>query len=180
MNTILMLDAANYDPDLPEIRRTAVRGIIFREGRLLLVRSGFGEVKFPGGGQEVGEDDATTLCREVLEETGFHVLPGSIRPFGQVVEKRLSVHEPMIWHQLNRYYFCQVGTEQEACQYSRNEKKHGFYPLWLPLSEAVEANRRLRQQEGEKPWNEREYRVLQLLEEHMHKAPHEYCGGIQP
>ena len=170
MQTILTLDAANYDPALPEIRRTAVRGIILREGELLMVRSCFGEVKFPGGGQEAGEEDTATLLREVLEETGCHVLPGSIRPFGQVVEKRLSVHEPMIWHQINRYYFCDVSPVQEECRYSDNEKKHGFHPLWLPLSKALETNRSLRQREGEKPWNEREYRVLELLAGYMHKA----------
>lgn len=163
MNTILTLDAANYDPALPEIRREAVRGIIFRDGKLLLVRSCFGEVKFPGGGVEAGEDDPQTLIREVQEETGCHVLPETIRPFGQVVEKRLSVHEPMIWHQINRYYFCAVGSEQEECRYSENEKKHGFYAQWLPLEEALACNRHMLNREGEKPWNQREYRVLELL-----------------
>lgn len=163
MDTILTLDAANYDPSLPELYREAVRGIIFREGKLLLVQSDFGEVKFPGGGMEAGEQDPQTLIREVLEETGCHVLPQTIRPFGQVVEKRLSVHEPMIWHQINRYYFCGIGPDQEECHYSENEKKHGFRVVWLPLEEALARNRQMLEREGAKPWNQREYRVLELL-----------------
>lgn len=170
MKTLLMMDEHNYDPSLPEIRRTAVRGIIFRDGKLLMVRSDFGEVKFPGGGQEGDESDLDTLLREVLEETGCRVIPESVRPFGQVVEKRLSVHEPMIWHQINRYYFCQIGDSREACQYSDNEKKHGFFPVWLPLSEAVEVNRQMLEREGCKPWNQREYLLLKLLAEQQTEA----------
>ncbi|MBR2923797.1 MAG: NUDIX domain-containing protein [Clostridia bacterium] len=163
MQTILVLDAHNYDETLPEIRRTAIRGVIFRDGQLLLVRSSFGEVKFPGGGQEAGEDDTTTLMREVLEETGYHIKPESIRPFGQVEEKRLSTHEPMIWHQINRYYFCDIQGEQGACAYSDNEKKYGMRQVWLPLPEAVAVNRQMLAREGCNPWNQREYRVLELL-----------------
>ena len=84
MKKILLLDAENYDPALPEIRRTAVRGIIFDRGKLLLIRASAGEVKFPGGGQEDGETDLETLARETLEETGYHILPESARAFGEV------------------------------------------------------------------------------------------------
>ena len=73
MHTLLHLDAHDYDPALPSIERTAVRGVIFREGQLLMIQSSFGEVKFPGGGQEAGESDLDTLLREVLEETGLDV-----------------------------------------------------------------------------------------------------------
>jgi len=131
MHTILEMDEHNYDEALPEIRRTAVRGVIFRAGKLLMIRSSFGEVKFPGGGQEQDENDVDTLLREVREETGYHVLPESIRPFGQVVERRLSTYEPMIWHQINRYYFCSIGKEQDACQYSENEQKYGMHQVWV-------------------------------------------------
>ncbi len=163
MQTILLMDEHNYDENLPELRRTAVRGVIFREGRLLLVRSSFGEVKFPGGGQEAGEDDTATLIREVLEETGFRVQPESIRPFGQVVERRLSRHEPMIWHQINRYYFCSIGGSQQECCYSANEQKYGIHQVWLTLEDALEVNRQMLRREGCNPWNQREMRALEAL-----------------
>lgn len=167
MKQLLVLDAHNYDPSLPEIRRTGIRGIIFLDDKLLMIRSCFGEVKFPGGGQEAGEDDEVTLLREVLEETGFHVLPESIRPFGQVEEKRLSVHEPMIWHQINRYYFCDITGDQQATQFTENEQKYGMQQVWVTLEEAIATNREMMQREGCRAWNQRELRVLELLRDSL-------------
>ena len=165
MKQILIMDAGNYDPTLPEIYRVAVRGIIFVDGKLLLIQSDFGEVKFPGGGKEGEESDKDTLIREVLEETGFHVIPESIKEFGEVVEKRLSVHEPMIWHQINRYYFCEIDSIQEECHYTENELKHGFHQVWFTLDEAISINEEMLSREGRKAWNQREYNVLKLIKE---------------
>lgn len=169
MKTLLVMDAKNYAPELDEIRRTAVRGIIFVDGKLLLIQSGFGEVKFPGGGQEEGESDEETLIRETLEETGFHVIPESIRPFGVVEEKRLSTHEPMIWHQFSRYYFCDVEEVQERCSYTENEIKYGFHQVWYTLEEAIALNEEMIAAEGAHPWNQREYNALKLIREHLNK-----------
>jgi len=170
MKKILVMDEQNYDPALEEIYRVAVRGIIFVKGRLLLIESCYGEVKFPGGGQEEGEDDKTTLVRETLEETGFHVILDSIREFGEVEEKRLSVHEPMIWHQINRYYFCEVEELQEECHYSEGELAHGFRQVWYTLEDAIQKNEKMIEAEGKQPWNQREYRVLKLIKEYMEKT----------
>ena len=165
MKQILIMDEHNYDPNLPEIYRVAVRGIIFVNGKLLLIQSNFGEVKFPGGGKEGDESDQDTLIRETLEETGFHVIPNSIREFGEVVEKRMSVHEPMIWHQINRYYFCDIEEFQEECRYTENELKHGFHQVWYTLDDAIAVNEEMLSKEGKKAWNQREYNVLKMLKE---------------
>lgn len=165
MKKLLIIDAKNYDTTLPTIYRVAVRGIIFVNGKLLLIRSNSGEVKFPGGGQESGESDFDTLIRETLEETGYHVIADSICEFGEVEEKRLSIHEPMIWHQVNRYYFCDVAENKEQCQYTENEKKYGFYQVWYSLEEAIKANQELLDKEGVLAWNQREYHVLKILKE---------------
>jgi ADP-ribose pyrophosphatase YjhB (NUDIX family) len=49
-------------------------------GRLLVVRRanepGQGQWSVPGGRVELGEDDLAAVRREVLEETGLHVLVG--------------------------------------------------------------------------------------------------------
>lgn len=157
------MDENDYDLNMEEIYRVAVRGIIFIKRKLLLIQSDFGEVKFPGGGQEEGENDYQTLIRETLEETGYHVVPESIREFGEVLEKRLSVHEPMIWHQINRYYFCDVKDFQEECNYTNNERKYGFRQVLYTLDEAIKINQDLIDYEGKHTWNQRELNVLRLL-----------------
>ena len=169
MECILLMDEKNYAPDLEEIYRVAVRGIIFIDGKLLMVENSFGEAKLPGGGMDAGEDDYQALVREVKEETGYDVIPETIKPFGEVEEKRLSLSEPMIWHQINRLYFCEVYPEQGACDYSENEKKHGFRQVLYTLEEALERNRKMLNEEGAKAWNQREYRTLLLIKEYLGK-----------
>jgi len=42
----------------------------------------YGEYKFPGGGIERNETHAEALIREVMEETGYRLLPESINEYG--------------------------------------------------------------------------------------------------
>jgi 8-oxo-dGTP pyrophosphatase MutT (NUDIX family) len=161
------MDAKNYPPDMEEIYRVAVRGIIFINGKLLMIENSFGEAKLPGGGIEGDEDDYTALLREVKEETGFDVIPESIVPFGEIEEKRLSVKEPMIWHQFSRLYFCEVYPGQGTCEYTENEKKYGFHQVLYTLEEALEKNYAMLEREGKQAWNQREYETLQLIKNHI-------------
>ena len=65
MKKILVMDEKNYSPDMDEIFREAVRGIIFFNGKLLMIENSFGETKLPGGGIEKGENEYQALMREV-------------------------------------------------------------------------------------------------------------------
>lgn len=167
MERLLTLDAGNYPPDMPELRRIGVRAIIFVEGRLLLIENDFGEVKLPGGGVEAGESEIDALIREVREETGYEVIPESIRPFGEILEKRLSDREPMIWHHTSHLYFCDVGPDRGPCSYTENEKRHGFRLVQYTVEDALDRNRRMLDREGRQPWNQREYETLRLLQAHL-------------
>ena len=167
MDKILVMDEHNYDENLNEIYRISVRGIIFVAGKLLMIESSSGETKLPGGGMEPGEDDYQVLLREVKEETGYDVIPESIKPFGEIEEKRLSVHEPKIWHQINRLYFCDIYPGQGQCKYSENEKKEGFHPVLYTIGEALEKNERMLEKEGLQAWNQREYKTLLLIKNHL-------------
>ncbi len=167
MKKLLIMDAKNYAPDMEEIYRVAVRGIIFIDGKLLMIENSFGETKLPGGGIEADEDDYTALLREVKEETGFDVIPESIVPFGEIEEKRLSVKEPMIWHQISRLYFCEVYPGQGACKYTENEKKYKFRQVLYTIEEALEKNHAMLEREGKQAWNQREYETLQLIKNHI-------------
>ena len=170
MEKILIMDEKNYSSDLEEIYRVAVRGIIFINGKLLMIENNFGEAKLPGGGIDGGEDDYEALVREVKEETGYDVFLESIVPFGEIEEKRLSVREPMIWHQISRLYFCDVAPEQGVCNYTENEKKHGFKQVLYTLEEALEKNKMMLGKERKQAWNQREYKTLLLIRDHFGKV----------
>ena len=163
MKRILTIDEKNYDPKLPELRREAVRGIIFIDSKMLLVESGFGEVKLPGGGVEDGEDDLQALTREVREETGYTLLPESVKPFGEILERRMSTHEEMIWNQLSRIYTCSVSSQRGKCHFTANEQKYGFRCICLSLDEAIQKNHEMLAREGTLPWNQREYQTLLII-----------------
>ena len=169
METILLMDEKIYSPELEEIYRVAVRGIIFIDGKLLMIENNFGEVKLPGGGIDGGEDDYQALVREVKEETGYNVIVETIVPFGQIEEKRLSVHEPRIWHQISRLFFCEVYPEKGKCDYTENEKKYGLKQVQYTLEEALEKNKLLLEKEGKQAWNQREYKTLLLIRDYLER-----------
>ena len=167
MERLLLMDAKNYDDNMPEITRVAVRGIAFVDGRLLFIEDNKGEVKLPGGGQEEGESDIETLVREVREETGCTVIPETVREFGYIEEKRKGFREDMIFHQFSRLYFCEVSDERGDTEYSDNEKKYGMQFRMYTVDEAIEKNKSMLNKLGELGWNQREYNTLLLIKEHM-------------
>ena len=167
MKKILIMDEKNYSEGMEEICRVAVRGIIFIEGKLLMIESKSGELKLPGGGVDDGEDDCQALLREVKEETGYDVIADSIEPFGEIEEKRLSTLEPMIWHQISRIYFCRVNLVKGECNYTENEKKDGFRQVLYSIEDAIEKNKIMLENEGKQAWNQREYKTLLLIRDHL-------------
>lgn len=170
MERLLFLDGENYTDDMPEIVRIAVRGIIFVDGKLLLIEDNKKEVKLPGGGQEAGETDMETLLREVREETGCTVKTETVRPFGYIEEKRKSFNENRIWHQFSRLYFCDVTDARGGTEYSENEKKHGMRFSMYTIDEAIAKNRAMLNNIGRLAWNQREYRTLLLIKAYMEKG----------
>lgn len=163
MRTLIVLDDRNYAPEMEEIVRIAVRGIIFIGGKLLMIEDAKGFLKLPGGGAEDGESDIDTLVREVREETGYTVRPETARAFGMIEEKRLSSYEPMIWHHFSRIYFCEVDEVQGMCAYTANEQRFGFHCVLIAPEEAMARDLKILQEDPRRSWARRECETLRIL-----------------
>lgn len=160
----LEIDLKDYPEGGSVFHRTAARGIA-RQGNLyLFVTNKFGDYKFPGGGVEPGETLEAALCREMLEETGYTVLEGSLREYGLVNERRKGITADIL--EMDSYYFfCEVQESTAALSLDDYEAEEEFRPVWLPLAEALEKNRRL-VEDKKNPWVLREIGVEEcLLEE---------------
>ena len=110
-----------------EKTRTACRGIIVQDGRILLsYETKTGQWMLPGGGLEDGEDEQTCCIREVAEETGFLIQPS---------ECQLQIDEYYEgWKWVNRYFFATVKGKTDI-KLTDREKEIGMKPRWLPISE---------------------------------------------
>jgi ADP-ribose pyrophosphatase YjhB (NUDIX family) len=85
--------------------RLAVRAVILREGRLLLVNAWKGRTHLwtcPGGGVELHQSLPGALAREVMEETGLSVAVGQPCLVNEF-------HDPQgTFHQVDIYFRCRI------------------------------------------------------------------------
>ncbi len=147
------------------IDRKAVRALIIKDDKVLMVETNKGDFKFPGGGIEDGEGHEETLRREVEEETGFIV--SKIRgKLGEITERRIDKYEAGSIFQMSSYYYlCQLAEEQGLQHLNAYEKALDFCPRWIAIDEAIVANEQSMARWGEKAnrWVYRETIVLQEL-----------------
>ncbi len=147
------------------LERKACRGIIFKDGKLLLIQSArYGEVKFPGGGIGDGETLYVALKREILEETGYRI-KSRIRPFGSTLELARDFEGKYdVFRQDSRYYFCEINPGQQELKLDHYELEYGYQPVFLlpeeaiAINEAVPTNDRI-------PWKERDTLILRILKD---------------
>ncbi len=109
--------------------REACRGIVVRNGMILLSYEVNSDQWFiPGGGLE-GEESTRQCCiRELAEETGFVVSP--MHHFATINE----YYEE--WLFISHYFICEI-TGKTQRLLTRREAEVGLEPRWIPLEEAV-------------------------------------------
>ena len=88
MQILLTLDKKDYEEGMPVFEKYSTRGVIIRDGKIATQHGSAGDYKILGGGVEPGEKLEDALIREVGEESGLIVIPESIRPIGEIVERR--------------------------------------------------------------------------------------------
>ena len=140
MRQIFTMDIQDYAADWPVYTRPSVRGLVIRDGKILMIHSmKYDYYKFPGGGMEPGEEQEDALCREVSEESGYLVVADSIREYGLVL-RRSKGKGQWIFHQENFYFLCDV-AERSGQHLDDYEAEEGFTPAWVTPEEAIHTNR---------------------------------------
>lgn len=162
MRLLFELDKKNYDPQGSVFRRPSVRGILLRDGKILMAHSlKYRYYKLPGGGIEPGESHETALMREIHEETGLRILAESIREYG-LVRRITRGNVEDIFVQENFYYFCEPESLAADAQcLDGYEAEEGFTPEWIAAGDAVAANEKAIPEVGD--MLERENCLLQML-----------------
>lgn len=143
--------AAGSDADLPQIRllleqerghatpKVDVRGVVFREGRILLVREYLddGRWTLPGGYAEINETPGEATAREVFEESGWRVRASRLLA---LYDRRLHAHTPHVFHIYKLFFQCEllddvpVLHESEAASFHETGEATFFAENELPAA----------------------------------------------
>lgn len=121
-------------------KRVAVRAVIIRGEKILLVKSNKGDYKFPGGGVEKRESHSEALIREVSEETGYKVkdILGLIGEIKEIDADRFKSSGAFIMD--SYYYRCVVFDDVAGQSLDDYEKALGFVGEWIDIKEAIACN----------------------------------------
>lgn len=166
MDILFSMDKKDYDESWPVFKRPSVRGVIIKNGQLLLVKSEkYKYYKFPGGGIEEGETETEALIREIKEETGYSVVPDSVKEYGSVLRRQAdSFGEELIFEQENKYFFCDVEDEKSAVSLDDYENEEGFKAEWIYPLEAQSYNRYNNHGDYDPDMIKRDTKVLDMID----------------
>ena len=107
-----------------------VRGVVFRDGRILLVKErSDGRWALPGGWADVGESPSESVEREVWEESGFQV---KAKRLAAVYDRSKHPHKPLMHYHIYKLFFlCEI-TGGQATTSSETEQVEFFEKEDLP------------------------------------------------
>lgn len=161
-----LIGISNTKENQNKIKRKAIRAIIIRDKKLLMVTNNKGDIKFPGGGVEGAESHDETLKREVMEETGYKVSI-VVEKIGIVIERRQDhLDEDTIFEMDSHYYQCEITGEAQYQSLDDYEEAMDFKPKWVDISEAIELNQTVINNPNRNPWVERELYVLNQIKDY--------------
>lgn len=174
----LLYNAETAEGIVKMIHRTAVRAVIIRKGRILLVHSNQDYYKLPGGGVEDGESYLVALLREVAEETGY-INCAVKNKIGIVTEKRLDQFEKDGCFQMDsHYYLCELTSDEKIDQRLDDyEWEQGFTAVWCDIDEAIQENQIALEQGEAKFFIHRENFVLAEVKRNLVLLSNELLEG---
>lgn len=163
MRILETIDREDYTSDMPVFEKYTVRGVILRDGRIAMQQSKAGDYKILGGGVEPGESLTEALLREVQEESGLIVIPESIRPVGEIVEKRRDLFDPsMVYMCHSCFFLCDAKEQMAAMHMTESEKEKGFHLVWATPEEVIRGNEPFCESQ---PWSYRDREFVRMLPE---------------
>lgn len=146
--------------------RPTVRGIAFKDGKMLMIRTNRGDYKIPGGGVGRRESYEDALIREIREETGF-LCTEIGRKVGEIEEFKndsFDVEADFCMHSI--FYEIQVLENKGPQKLEAYEAKLGFEPCWIEIVEAIRKNERIFSENRGIPWLEREIKILNKINQY--------------
>ncbi len=152
------------------IQREAVRGIVAKDEYLIfMIHTANGDYKFPGGGVEAGENHATALIREFIEETGY-AISNMIQPIGEIIEQKQDTYEPDAYFVMKSYYYrCNIIGNKQEQKLDAYEKELDFKAEYVPILDAYKQNKKLLEvnKTGANQWVSREIIALKNIIEQL-------------
>jgi len=146
-------------------KREAIRGIIIKNNKLMMIKTNRGDFKFPGGGIKGTENKTEALKREIEEESGYKVKDiGSL--IGVVVERRHDLFDRnAVFEMISYYYLCEVSETRSNQRLDPYEIAQEFKPVWVDINEAILNNETLINAKSENinDWVKRETMVLKEI-----------------
>jgi ADP-ribose pyrophosphatase YjhB (NUDIX family) len=90
-----------------------VRGVVFREGRILLVQEMLdgGRWTLPGGWADVGSSPAENTVREVYEESGYRVRAVKLLA---CYDRQRHGHPPHLFHIYKLFFHCELLSDERV------------------------------------------------------------------
>jgi ADP-ribose pyrophosphatase YjhB (NUDIX family) len=83
-----------------------VRGVVFRDGKLLMVQENWdARWTLPGGWADVGLSPSEAVVKEVAEESGFEVRPVKVLA---MLDKKFFAHPPSAYHIYKVFILCEI------------------------------------------------------------------------
>ena len=122
----------------PLSARNSAKAIVLHDGKILVNRcvSRFGEYyALPGGGQHTGEMLSETVRRELLEETGYAVVPMRLSGiYERISESRKDANG----HKIYFIFLCKLADEERHAPTEKDRYQIGCE--WIDLREAHHKN----------------------------------------
>lgn len=117
--------------DLSNVNYYSSRAIILRDEKILLLYSKTHDYyMLPGGRIEADETPEECIIREVLEETGYHVV---------IDKKTVVINEHFRtsnWH--SHFFLCDIlNNQKEDVCLTSEELLMGIEPLWISFNDAL-------------------------------------------